>query len=361
MKISPLSSYSAKSGHLAFRGITYEPVKKTSYGYRYVEIFGVNMNDIKGDVYYGNRTLDQNIQLYNEKIDANRKFVKTKNDKSSLFYIADPNEVVPDEKFKEHGYIVYDTEPPFPTSEQIESKFTCTSADSHDYFKDLRQYIQYQKRVINLEAENISKIVDEIKNSNKTDDNNNVSSNPFGSLSYSPKMLRKITDSEAKIEKATIKAERASKLFDILSESKEDFELRDMIAGKIRYIEDNYADIDTKLKDVETKKYIVDENIEKIKKELSAVRKREDEERERCGPSYNQSYPPSPTYYHRVSIENRFKDAVNESTKLQELYNEYSDIKYNGIEKKRELEMELYNIVDKMTNKFHMLEIEYVD
>ena len=46
MKISPLSSYSAKSGHLAFRGITYEPVKKTSYGYRYVEIFGVNMNDL---------------------------------------------------------------------------------------------------------------------------------------------------------------------------------------------------------------------------------------------------------------------------------------------------------------------------
>lgn len=84
--------------------------------------------------------------------------------------------------------------------------------------------------------------------------------------------------------------------------------------------QDLISKIDKELKNIEVEKYLLDEYNENVKTQIEEANKQEDEEREKYGPTYNMSYPPSQVYYRRTFLQNLYRDNAQKSAELQRRY-----------------------------------------
>lgn len=322
----------------AFKGHTEEPKEvKRDFKVRY-NILGKDMHDTyKDDFDFAeakgtsperiSKFLAESIEEYKKRFSPYRTFEKTQNVTNTKLYIADPNEIVTDEIRKNHGYIVHDNQPPFPALEQLEKKYTSRTPDTHDYFKDFNEIIEYHDRSIAADEKRLEKIK---KHANEGKDSY-AFHNDLDSLSY---QIR-INEANAKI----LKAQGALK---ILAVNGDDFIQRDILVNELDYLTKTYACIDSKLKDTEYQKYMCDESLRKNKMFL-------------------QKWETELPYNARCSLYNSIRDSEERSPKLQQEYDTYVDIKHNGPARIKELQYEINYLTNKMSNDFKKLKEFYKD
>lgn len=369
MKILPVNTFRNSVSKInekqipSFSGTTVNPYKRDSEGVIYVELLGKNMSEVVQDPWNYN-TLQDYIAVYNTKVEPYHKFEKAGNPDIRLLYIADPNEKISDKIFNSHSYIVKDTEPPLPSLEQLEEKYKSRKPVEYDYQRDFEHIFDYNLSLNETAKENIKKAHTAYKQYEKASQtyNNYQYCRPVDIIKLyedASQSKKKIQEENKIIERAINRIDMSKNMVKLLQKSSNDFKQRDYIINTLEYIDKNYPDVDKKLKDLEVEKYFLDENTERMQKELVEVRKREAEEAEKCGPSYNQSYPPSPTYYHRTYLQNQCRNNIEKSAQLQKLYDEYLDLKNNGPQRKMSLEKELDLLLQKMSDDFEKVKDVY--
>lgn len=337
MKISAINVYSAQRYSnnsnktqknmtpQSFSGRTENPEKVNEYGFVSFSILNHDMSDflrqrdIRLQKPYSSQekiaeAFAKNIEDYNENFEPDRYFEKTENTDSLKLYIADPNEVVTEKVKNEHAYIVHDNEPKFPTMEQIRSKYLSESPEPHDYFKDISRYLAYQKRVILADSNNLK-----------------TAECHFGLNSDEAEGY---TD---RIVSASQKVVKARNVLGELNKSGEDFMYRDFLANKLQDLKQKYKTVDIHLKDIEFKKYITDEGIQKNKELL-----------ERNSKNFG--------YYERNGIQGAIRSSIEYSKKLQKEYNEYFAIKQNGPQMIQETQDELNNVLTRLRQNYEDFE-----
>lgn len=350
MKIPAISSYSAwapkKNAKCApsFNGISVNP-------YKMQEIDENTLN---------NRTLKDYIGVK----DPYRQFEKAGNPNSNLIYIAEPREAISKETFNKHAYIVKDVEPPMPSLEQLEEKYKSRKAQDYDYTRDVQLIHNYNLRLYDVTKNNIAKAKDDYEQYQKAsiDFDKYQYCRPSDIIKQYEEALnyQKNIDKNNETKANTInKIDMTKNLLKVLSDSAEDFKKRDMLAERIEYIDETYPVVEKKLKDIEVEKYLVDERIENLKKEIERVSELREEEAKKCGPTYNQSYPPSSLYYWETSLRNERRDKIEKSPKLQEMYDEYLDLKNNGPQRREAAEAELNELLEKMSKDFEKIKSIY--
>lgn len=332
MKISTVNLYPANGFRLnnkknnnvppAFSGRTADPVNVNEYNFISFTILGQNMHDyfmgIENRLEKGRDSeekiadgLAKNIKEYNKRFDLNRFFEKTPNAYSTKLYIADPNEIITEDLRQKHGYIVHDREPAFPSFEELQNKYTSPIKNSHDYFKDLKDYIGYQTRVIDSDSKKLEE--------NKEKDTKKY---------------------QERIKEASRKKKQASELLDILSKSGDDFAQRDICAENLASLKRKYKQADFKLKNIEFHKYLTDEGIQKNQDLLESNMK-------------------NLSGYEIMGIQNAIDSSKRVSEELQKEYDEYLDIKQNGSQKIAKSEAELNDVLEKLASAFSSVDMYY--
>ena len=263
--------------------------------------------------------LARNIKTYTENFDKNRTFEKTENKNSTKLYIADPHEVITDEIRAQHGYIVYDNEPPFPTLEQLEEKYTSQEPKPHDYFQDLRHYITYQQRVISADEDAIV--------------NPAEGSTPEQEMKYRGRIL-----------KSSAKIACAQNLYNILYKTGQDFMYKDFLANELETLKSKSKIADQKLKDIEISKYLIDENIVKTQTFLD---------------NYYEKGSDYLSYNQRMSIFCSISEMGRRGERLQKEYDDYTNIKNNGPQMIEKTQNELNKLLDKMGKNFEEVKAYY--
>lgn len=258
--------------------------------------------------------LAQNIEAYNKNFDKNRTFEKTDNKYDTTIYVADPNETVSDAIRKEHGYIVYDNEPEFPTLEQLRAKYTSRTANPHDYFKDLRDYITYQQRVISADEDGLENPFD--KNTSEQEENYKI-----------------------RIDKAKQKVIYAQNLYNIMYKTGEDFMYKDYLVNRLEDLKEKSQNASSRMEDIAFHKYLVDEGI-KSNCELLVS---------------NHELTP----HERQGIQYAINSSTATSRSMQNEYDEYASIKANGPEIIRQTQDELNRVLDKMGRNFEEVKAYY--
>lgn len=332
MKISAVKTYSA-NGYVinnkkynkespAFKGRTADPVNVNEYNFISFTLLGQNMHDyfmgIENRLEKGRDSeekiadgLAKNIKEYNKRFGLNRFFEKTPNANSTKLYIADPNEIITEDIRQKHGYIVHDREPAFPSFEELQNKYTSPIKNTHDYFKDLKDYIGYQNRVIDSDSKKLEE--------NKEKDTKKY---------------------QERIKEASRKKKQAGELLEILSKSGDDFVQRDICAENLASLKRKYKQADFKLKDIEFHKYLTDEGIQGNQTFLERNQK-------------------NLSYYEMMGRMGAINSAKRRSEALQKEYDEYLDIKQNGPQKIAKAEAELNDILEKLASAFSSVDTYY--
>ena len=314
----------------SFSGYTENPIIPNEYGYISCYILGQDLKPyfmgIENRVDINNDSeekiadyLARNIKTYTENFDKNRTFEKTPNKNNTKLYIADPNEAISDEIRANHGYIVYDNEPAFPTLEQLKGKYTSSKPDPHDFFHDLRDYITYQQRVISADEDSIENPVDR----------------------NTPEQENKYRE---RIDKSQQKVDYAQNLFNIMYKTGEDFMYKDFLANKLATLKYKYNVADRRLKDIEFHKYLTDEGIEHNQAFLD---------------NYYESGADYLSYNQRMGMQCSINSLKRSSEELQKEYDEYTEIKNNGPKMIEETQNELNRVLDKMSKNFEEVKAYY--
>lgn len=359
MRIIPVNTYSVLSSRhnkeQSFAGRTENPIKKDANGKSYVEILDTNVSNLSDGTAH---SLDNYIEVYKSKVyDPYHKFVKTENTDNNLIYVADPKESVGSDIYKSHAYIIYDDEPKMPTLDELEQKFKSRKVFTKDYFDDANLSQQYNSRLNIVAQQNIKKsenFLEKYKEETKNYDSYQTC-RPADIIALYKKALTEQQNIEEnrKISRKSIDGQLlAHEVKVALKLSENDFIQRDKLAMTIESIDNNIREVDKRLKDIEVEKYLLDERTEQMQKDLEAVKRREDEERERCGPSYNSTYPPSQTYYHRTYLENQRRNNIEKSAKLQLQYDQCANLKNTYIWQKKEIDDKLNFVLEKLSRKF---------
>ncbi len=334
MRISAINTYiPAKQNRLnnktqtnnskpAFSGHSANPIISNEYGYISCYILGQDMKPffmgVENRVDINNDSkekiadyLARNVKLYTEKFDKNRSFEKTQNKLDTTFYIADPNETITDKIRNEHGYIVYDNEPAFPTVDELKEKYTSEKPNPHDYFADLRDYITYQQRVISADEDSLENPIE--KNT------------PEQEAKY-----------YSRINKANQKVIYAQNLYNIMYKTGQDFMYKDELANRLEDLKTKYKLANVKLETIAFHKYLTDESIP-----------RQIDEYERLEKNANPT-----NYLERMGRLRGISDAKERSKKLQQEYDMYANIKTHGPEMISQTQDELNRVLDKMGKNF---------
>ncbi len=310
----------------AFSGHRENPIIPNEYGYISCYILGQDMKPFfmgvenRVDINSDSKEkiadyLARNVKLYTEKFDQNRTFEKTDNKLDTTFYVADPNETITDKIRSEHGYIVYDNEPKFPTVEQIKDKYTSAAPNPHDYFADLRDYITYQQRVISADEDRLENPVE--KNTPEQEE-----------LYHS------------RINKSQKKVIYAQNLFNIMYKTGQDFMYKDELANRLEDLKTKYKMANTKLEDIAFHKYLVDEGIGSNE---GLLKRNED----------------NFSSYERNGIQGAINNSKEYSKKLQKEYDMYANIKTHGPEMIEQTQNELNRVLDKMGKDFEEVQAYY--
>lgn len=264
--------------------------------------------------------LARNVKLYTEKFTTSRTFEKTQNKFDTTFYVADPNETVTDKIRDEHGYIVYDNEPKFPTVEQIKEKYTSEKPNPHDYFADLKDYMAYQQRSIYADK---SRLENPLQNNTAEQEKYYL----------------------ARINKSHKKVIYAQNLFNIMYKNGQDFMYKDELANKLSDWKTKYKTADKKLEDIAFHKYLTDESISRQIKDYERLKKNAD----------------STNYQERMFRLINIRDSKEYSQKLQREYDMHANIKERGVEMIEQTQNELNRVLDKMSQNFKEVKAFYQD
>ena len=366
MRILPVNIYRASSPSThekpSFQGRTENPIKKDKNGNTYVEILDTNVSKLADGKA---SSLDDYIEVYKSKVyDPYHKFQKIGNGDSSLIYIADPKEEIDSSIALTHSYVVYDEEPQMPTLEQLEHKFKSRKAVLKDYSKDANFSQLYNNRLNLVAKKEIKKSENFLEEYKKETANYDSYQNcrPIDIINLFKKALnarQKIDENKELCKKTIDRQLLAHEVKVALAMSENDFSRRDKIADTIESINSNIQDTEKMLKEIEVEKYLLDERTEKIQKEIQEVNKREEAERQQWGPSYNTSYPPSQTYYHRTYLENQRRDNIEKSEKLQQEYDRYVDIKNTYLRQKEDEQDKLNTILEILSERFEAVKRIY--
>ena len=378
MKISAINFYnlnpssSKKSQNLSngsntkptFKGSSEEALLYNSYNNISFMILGKQMNNsfarystmqFSSDAKEVSEALEQNTTEYKLKYDQNKYFDKTSNVKSTKLYIADPNEIVNSKIRENNGYIVYDLEPIFPTFEQLKHKYTSSKEeDKHDYYDDLRKYIEYQKRAIKTDEENIKKSEKYISDFPKN--NEALKKVPKEPAYYYSSLYQQAFEKEKcnielekqdlerykkRLEISKLKLNYAQNLYNMMGKTGDDFVKRDILIEQLhKNGYENYLTNNLKL--YKEKKYLLDESIGNKKRELNSL---------------NRGRYPSISPQEVQKRENEIASMQKESQRFQELYDE-SEKKLKEL-KNGQLEKELQNLLNKMKSDFEEIEKYY--
>lgn len=319
MRISPVNSYSTaalrnrNSQKPSFEGHSEQLMKRKSDGSHYYSLTGINLSEMAEDpdiAAYG-----YYLEIYNKKVNPYIDFQRGQYDNDSSVYLADPEEKLTRKIYENNCFVAVEKKPPLPSLEQLEEKFKSKKAVLYPFERDIELLADYNNRYIQTQ--------------NSPD------------------------EESLKTVKVTNELSEAVKL------NTEDLKKRDELAETIDFIEKNYNNADRKLKEIEVEKYLLDERTDKINEELKKVNKIEDEERKKYGSSYNTTYPPSQTYYHRAYLENQRRDNIEKSAELQKQYDKYLNLKNNGTNDKNRAEEELNRIHKRLTQSFENIKRIY--
>lgn len=360
---------SERNASPAFKGHTEEPLLYKSYDNVSFNILGKRIDNSytrysTTELYAAPSevadSLAKSIVKYNREYDRNRYFDKTANNTDTKLYIADPNEKITEEIRKKHSYIVYDNEPSFPTFKQLENKYTSTSQDTHNYYKDVTDYIEYQKRVIETEKKNIEKakkFIDDFPNNNEEIKKldyipAHLYSERYNAVSSEEKL--KIKEEEKNIlvyqkrmNQAKLKAGYAQNIYNLLCRNGDDFVQRDILVKNYESLKDSYIRIDDtikeciRLKDVNEKQFHEEEQELKELKELKAE-------------SY---YTRSEIIRIEESVKSRKRYVINSEKEIEN----YKNFKQTAPQKLKAAQDELNSLLNKMGKDFETLKKYYID
>ena len=370
MRITPVTPYRTmhpkkQEGKTpSFSGYSYNVRKTTKDGRGDYQIIETNISDLTDRPWmYG--TFRELTELYNEKVDPYRKFEPGRAD-NYLMYVADPEEPITDKIRNEHFYIAIDTEPPIPSLEQLEEKFKSKNPVPYDYLRDVNLNMHYNGRKHNPGLDKVKKAEDYIKYYEQLEKSYDQVTNCRPSdviKKYLLYMEAKQTLKNSPKVSSDNKGDFvfANHLRGLLGRSNEDLKKRDELAKQILFIDENLPIAEKRLKEIEVEKYLLDERTEYIRQDYERACKQEDEERRRCGPSYNSSYPPSQTYYRLMSDLNHIRDNTEKSAELQKQYDMYLDLKNNGIGKKQNAQEQLDRLHEKLAHVFDEIKQLYAN
>ena len=251
-----------KDNKLNFTGFTQQALKSNTYNDIKFEFMGVfysqhfsrystmTTNSTPEEVMYG---LKNAVMNFIRNHDKDKGFERTAEKFNTNIYIADPNEVISAEIRAQHGYIVTDNEPMFPSLEALKNKYLSTTEHPHDYFSDLRKYRDYQTRVINTDNNSIDEAqstIDGFYDRYFNGDMPNYLASPEWQKEHLENRTKKdievqrLPKLKKRVAQAQLKSEYADKISKILEKSGNDFVDRDRIAREIDGINKRLSSID---------------------------------------------------------------------------------------------------------------------
>lgn len=213
------------------------------------------MDDAKYDSYQYN---PQEAIGYSRHSYPNSTIEKTYKGRETLVYFADPQEVVTDKIKAEHGFIVYDNEPKFPSLEMIKKKYFSNydTVDLHQYCKTIYDYHERLKNVDIKELLNLQKIKEQQEKElayaetykQKLEENSvnvqwNTDKENLNTAEYFCRINRsrlyftneKIDYYQNRIENSNIQQRLATGLYSILDEAGSLFMERDKLYGFLHF------------------------------------------------------------------------------------------------------------------------------